>query len=113
MKVTIGIDASNLRQGGGITHLVELLQAAQPSELGIVRVVVWGGTKILEALDSRPWLDKRNPPTLEKGLLQRTFWQRFRLSQAARDEGCAVCTGRQLCRQLSPRGDYEPKSATV
>lgn len=47
-----------------------------------------GGTQILEALDSRPWLDKRNPPALEKGLLQRTFWQHSRLSQAARDEGC-------------------------
>jgi glycosyltransferase involved in cell wall biosynthesis len=25
---------------------------------------------------------------LDKGLLKRTFWQRFRLAQAARDEGC-------------------------
>ena len=86
----IGVDASNLRRGGGVTHLIELLREAQPSLLGIERIVVWGGTPTLQALDNRPWLDKRNPPALDQGLLQRTLWQRYRLSQAARDERCDV-----------------------
>ena len=86
----IGIDATNLRQGGGVTHLVELLRAARPTECGIDRVVVSGGTPSLKLIEDRPWLDKRNPPALDKGLLQRTLWQRYRLSQAARDEGCDV-----------------------
>jgi hypothetical protein len=90
MSVTIGIDASNLRGGGGVTHLIELLREAQPSQLGIERVVVWSGTPTLKALDNRPWLAKRNPPALDKGLLQRTLWQRYCLSQAAHDEGCDV-----------------------
>lgn len=89
-SLAIGIDAANLRGGGGVTHLVELLCAAQPASLGIERVVVWGGTPTLKALDNRPWLVKRNPPALDKGLLQRTLWQRYRLSQAAHDEGCDV-----------------------
>jgi hypothetical protein len=76
--------------GGGVTHLVELLRAAQPAEHGIDHIVVWGGTSTLTALEDRPWLVKRNPPALDKGLLQRTFWQRFCLSHAARDEGCDV-----------------------
>ena len=88
--LTIGIDATNIRIGGGITHLVELLRAAQPAEHGIDRIVVWGGTPTLTALEDRPWLVKRNPPALDKGLLQRTLWQRFCLSQATRDEGCDV-----------------------
>jgi glycosyltransferase involved in cell wall biosynthesis len=88
--MVVGIDVTNLRGGGGITHLVELLRAAQPEVHGIDRVVVWGGTANLEALEDRPWLAKRNPPALDKGLLQRTLWQRYRLSQAARDEGCDV-----------------------
>jgi glycosyltransferase involved in cell wall biosynthesis len=37
---------------------------------------------------NRSWLDKKTPSMLDKGLLKRTFWQRFRLAQAARDEGC-------------------------
>jgi glycosyltransferase involved in cell wall biosynthesis len=85
---TIGIDATNLRRGGGVTHLVDLLRAAQPEKHCIDRFVVWGGTATLKALEDRPWLVKRNPPSLDKGLLQRTLWQFFSLSQAARNEGC-------------------------
>ena len=88
--LTIGIDATNLRGGGGVTHLVELLRVAQSTLYGIERVVVWGGTPTLKVLDNRPWLDKRTPPALDKGLLQRTLWQRYSLSQAARDAGCDV-----------------------
>ena len=88
--LTIGIDAANLRGGGGITHLVEFLRVAQSTLHGIERVVVWGGTPTLKVLDNRPWLDKRTPPALDKGLLQRTLWQRYSLSQAARDAGCDV-----------------------
>lgn len=88
--LTIGIDAANLRRGGGVTHLVELLRAVHPSAYGIDRVVVWGGEATLSALDDRSWLEKRNPPALEKGLLHRSWWQRYRLSQSARDAGCDV-----------------------
>ena len=87
---TIGIDATNLRSGGGVTHLVELLRAAQPAEHGIDHIVIWGGKPTLKALDAQPWLTKRNPSALDKGLLQRALWQRYSLSQAARDEGCDV-----------------------
>jgi len=87
---TIGIDATNLRAGGGVTHLMELLRAVQPAKQHIDRIVVWGGKPTLKALQAQPWLTKCNPPASDKGLLQRTFWQRYRLSQAARDEGCDV-----------------------
>ncbi len=89
-SLTIGIDATNLRRGGGVTHLVEFLRAAQPSALGIERVVVWGSMSTLNALENRPWLYKCNPVALDKGLFHRTHWQRYRLSQAAHDEGCDV-----------------------
>jgi len=90
MPLTIGIDAANLRRGGGVTHLFELLRSAQPRDFGIDRVVIWGGQVTLSALDDRPWLDKRNPPALDKGLFQRSLWQRYRLSQVAREAGCDV-----------------------
>jgi glycosyltransferase involved in cell wall biosynthesis len=88
--ITIGIDATNLRGGGGVTHLVELLRLARPATLGIERIVVWGSTPTLKALANHPWLDKCAPKDLDKGLLQRTLWQRYRLSQSARNEGCDV-----------------------
>ena len=35
----IGIDASNIRAGGGLHHLLEILRAAQPEQHGIKRVI--------------------------------------------------------------------------
>ena len=41
--LTIGIDATNIRGGGGLTHLVELLRTARPEVHGVDSIVVWGG----------------------------------------------------------------------
>ncbi len=84
----IGIDATNLRRGGGQTHLIEMLAAADPIAQGIARVVVWGSRTTLEKLNGVPWLEKHSPPLLEGGLIQRSIWQRFFLSVVARETGC-------------------------
>ena len=39
----LGIDASNIRAGGGVTHLVELLRAVDRLAYGFSQVIVWGG----------------------------------------------------------------------
>lgn len=87
-QLVVGIDASNLRQGGGITHLIEFLDCADPSGHGISRVVVWGGESILAELTDRPWLVKVSPQALNGGIVQRTFWQLVGLSRAAKFAGC-------------------------
>ena len=86
----VGIDAANLRRGGGVTHLVELLSACEPASHGVARVVVWGSTQTLAKWYDRPWLEKVSPPALGGGLLQRTWWQRFQLSKSSRAANCSV-----------------------
>lgn len=90
LRLIVGIDATNLRRGGGVTHLVELLRALQPETLGIARIVVWGGRGVLDAIDNRSWIEKRNPSALDGSLLHRILWQRYCLSQAAREAKCDV-----------------------
>jgi glycosyltransferase involved in cell wall biosynthesis len=90
VSMIVGIDASNIRAGGGVTHLVELLRAADPQAYGFSQVIVWSGSKTLNRIDDRPWLVKSNQPMLDKSLPYRTFWQRFRLSSLARAAGCDV-----------------------
>ncbi|HYN08260.1 MAG TPA: glycosyltransferase family 1 protein [Vicinamibacterales bacterium] len=75
----VGIDGSNLRTGGGITHLVELLNAAEPPAHGISRVVVWGGAGLLQHLARAPWLELVYEAALDGSLASRTRWQRSRL----------------------------------
>ena len=82
----LGIDASNIRAGGGITHLCELLGAAEPERHGIERIVVWGGRKTLELLPERPWLRKVLEPMLDANLFSRLYWQRQHLARRAKQE---------------------------
>ena len=84
----LGIDASNIRAGGGITHLSELLRAADPLAYGFSRVIVWSGQATLNRIEDRPWLVKSYQPLLDRSLPYRTFWQRFRLSKLARMANC-------------------------
>lgn len=81
----IGIDATNIRAGGGLTHLTEMLKAAQPDRHGVDRVVVWGGAPTLERLPERSWLETETlaePPGRMPG---RLFWQQQQLSKLARE----------------------------
>jgi glycosyltransferase involved in cell wall biosynthesis len=88
--VRLGIDASNLRVGGGVTHLAELLRAARPQEHGFAQVIVWGGASTLSRLEERPWLCKVHEPLLDQKPLARLYWQRFVLDRLARSAGCAL-----------------------
>lgn len=88
--IRVGIDAANLRLGGGVTHLVELLSALNPSEQGISRVIVWGGSATLARLPEKPWLTKLSPSALNGNLFSRVVWQTFELSASARENNCDV-----------------------
>jgi glycosyltransferase involved in cell wall biosynthesis len=97
----VGIDASNLRAGGGLTHLRELLAAADPEKHGVQTVIVWGGRATLDELPERSWLEKRHQPWLDRSMAHRVLWHRWRLPLLARHAGCSVlfCPG-----GLAPRG---------
>ncbi len=84
----LGIDASNLRYGGGVTHLVEFLRAAVPVEHAFSSIIVWGDASTLNHLDDRPWMRKIHVPFLDRGTPWRVLWQYFRLCAQARREGC-------------------------
>jgi glycosyltransferase involved in cell wall biosynthesis len=86
----LGIDGSNLRAGGGVTHLVELLRAAQPFEHGFHEVFVWGGLATLRGLDERPWLRKIYDPLLDQHLPMRLYWQRVTLDRVVRRQKCDI-----------------------
>lgn len=97
-QITIGIDAANIRLGGGITHLSEILAGVDVHALNIGKIIVWAGKKTADQLPSYPWLQKISPPPLDGNLFTRVFWQAFRLSSAAKAQNCDVL--------LVPGGSY-------
>lgn len=86
----IGIDASNIRGGGGIAHLAGLLRMEDPVNHESFKVIVWSCQKTLDQMADRPWLVKSHQPFLDRSLPFRIFWQIFRLSSSARMAGCDV-----------------------
>lgn len=76
----VGIDASNLRGGGGITHLRELLNACDPERDNFSEIVVWGAKATLKKLPGNiSWLKLINVPMLEHSLPARMWWRRVNL----------------------------------
>ena len=80
----IGIDATNIRSGGGLTHLREILKAANISSHGIEKVIVWSNDTTLESLPSRKWLIKETHSLLNKNFIFSFFFQFFFLSKIAK-----------------------------
>ena len=79
----LGIDASNIHAGGGVTHLQKILEYAEPEIHNISQVKVWGGRKPLDQLPQKSWLDLREISALNKPLHRRLLWQQTELAKLA------------------------------
>ncbi len=86
----IGIDASNIRAGGGVTHLSQLLAHAGTEVREAVQVVVWAGQSSLSKIESAPWIRKESHPWLERGLAWRLLWRQLKLPSELKRLGCGV-----------------------
>lgn len=86
----IGIDASNIRSGGGLTHLVELIKNVKPEEHNIRHIIVWACKSTLDSIDDEPWILKRNYEVLEKNFISRAIWQWKNLKKLLVKEKCSI-----------------------
>jgi len=87
-KFILGIDASNISTGGGLTHLTNLLHSLKPSHFGIDRIVIWSSKQTLSSIKNFPWLIKRSSPVLNKNFIYRAIWQKFQLQKVIKQENC-------------------------
>ena len=69
------IDASNLRNGGGVTHIVEVLNSIQEDRVLFTEVVIFSNLNTLDQIQNRRWLIKKNMPALNQGLVQIIRWR--------------------------------------
>jgi len=86
----IGIDASNIRSGGGLTNLIELINGLDISKHEINKIIVWAGKNTIKKIPSREFIIFKSPSMLNGNLLLRTLWQLFFLSSEARKHKCNV-----------------------
>lgn len=86
----VAVDASRVRSGGGVAHLLGILSIEDPKEFGIEQIHVWAYKKLLDLLPDRAWLIKHHPAALEKSLLHQSLWQGMRLSHEIKQTGCNI-----------------------
>jgi len=82
----LGIEASNIQSGGGLTHLREILKHGDPLKSGFTKVVIWSKGQTLNLLEDKPWLEKRTHTMMNKSLFHSFFFQMFVLTGLARKE---------------------------
>ena len=86
----LAIDASNIRMGGGVTHLSQLLNAANPVDSGIGHVTVWACAQTADQLPTLAWLTKLSPDWTESSLFIRLLAQHLFLGDEIESHGCSV-----------------------
>lgn len=88
-KIIIGIDASNIRGGGGITHLVEIMNSM--SELQYINnIIIWGNNKLLDKIIDNKLIKKNSNKFINGNFLYRLFWQIFLLGNFAKKNNCDI-----------------------
>lgn len=80
--MVVVIDASNIRSGGGLTHLKGILEYYNVN-IGFKKVVVYSNLKTLELLPDKDWLVKETHQFLNKSYLWSFIFQIFILSSHA------------------------------
>lgn len=89
MKV-IGIDATNLLEGGGITHLQELLEHSNPLDNNFDKIIVWGANKTLSKISNQVWLEKKSNFLLNGNLIFRLIWRVFLSKIEYKKYNCSI-----------------------
>jgi len=86
----IAVDASNIRKGGGITHLVNLFKYLDIDKVDIDEIILFAGSETLSSIADKPWLIKINHSFLERNLFWRALWRHYKLPEMLVKYKCDV-----------------------
>jgi len=86
----IGIDASNIRSGGGVVHLVELLHTSNPDKHKFDKIIVWASQSTLDLIIDCKWIIKCSDTVLDQNNLFCLIWQWKKLGELLKKEECTM-----------------------
>jgi len=89
-KIIIGVDGANVRSGGGVTYLVELMASLDPVRDNFQKVVVWGSRDLENKIVCRDWIKFKQQKLLNMMLPFRLYWQAFFLKRELIKENCNI-----------------------
>lgn len=89
-KLIVGIDACNIRNGGGLQHLQQILENCDFDEFSIEKIIVWSNNNTLESIKSDPKIKKQNHSLLNSHFFYAFFFQIFLLKRQIIKENCDI-----------------------
>lgn len=99
--INIAVDASRVRSGGGVAHLLGILSEEDIAQYGIKQVHVWAYRALIEVLPDRPWLVKHQPVSADQSLVRQLYWQAVELTKEIQSAQCDIlfaADASTLCR---------------
>ena len=100
-EIKVAVDASRVRSGGGVAHLIGILNIDQIDPYDIHEVHLWAYKELLDKIPDKPWLVKHNPLVTEQSIFKQMYWQATRLAEEIKAEGCQIlfsADATTLCR---------------
>ena len=85
----IGIDATNIQSGGGLTHLTRLLSSVKPGDY-FERITIWGSESTLNKLPEEAWLKKISPFGSRFGIVRWLLGQHVLIPLYLKREKCDI-----------------------
>lgn len=84
----IGIDASNINDGGGVTHLTQIINNFEIKKSKLNQIIIWGNKKTLSKINKKKYIKKVTLNNSYKNILFRIFWQIFLLKNELKKYKC-------------------------
>lgn len=97
--MVIGIDATNIGGGGGITHLIEIINNYDYYYFKnkVSKIIIFGSEKVLNQIPEKDYIEKFTDPLLNSNILYRFYFQLFKFDKLLANK-CDIL--------LSLTGDY-------
>lgn len=86
----LGIDACNIRQGGGVTHLLEIINEFNPDKHGFNKIIIWSSKRTLEKIPDKDYIEKINNTLIEKNFIFTFFFQIFYFKNEILSKSCDI-----------------------
>lgn len=86
----LGLDASNIRAGGGLTHLINILLNVHEDSSKFEKIIIWASEETLKKLPDQIWIVKKSHRLINKNAIFALLWQIFILKRLAKKEKCDI-----------------------
>ena len=86
----IGIDASNIKSGGGLRHLIQIVSYINKINVKVEKVILWSSSDTHKQIKNKKKLVKKTSYWLNKSILHRIIWNIFILPAELKLNKCDI-----------------------